>query len=199
MQALNTSVLAAEQHPPQTEPRDQFSSVQWYAAYTSANHEKKVAAELQRRSIESFLPLYSSVRRWKDRRVKLDLPLFPGYVFVHFPLQDRLRVLQVPGVVRFVGFNCCATPVPETDMARIRSILSDGLLAEPHPFLTAGRRVRVKSGPLAGVEGILLRRKNKLRFIMSVELIHRSVALEVEPVEIEPLAHEVANMKARYG
>ena len=185
---LNTSssLIPPAISPGPSEP-DVLASVHWYAAYTSANRERRVAAELERRSIECFLPLYSSVRRWKDRRVKLQRPLFPGYVFVHFLLQDRLRVLQIPGVVRFVGFNCCAAPVPDPDMARIRSILSDGVLVQPHPFLTVGRRVRVKSGLLTGVEGILLRRKNKLRFIMSLELIHRSVALEVEQADIEPL------------
>lgn len=165
------------------------SQVRWYAAYTAANHEKKIAAELARRSVECFLPLYSSLRRWKDRRVQLEMPLFPGYIFVHFAVQDRLRVLQVPGVVRFVGFGNGAVSVPEQDIAQIRAILDEGFRVEPHPYLTAGRRVRVRSGPLAGFEGIVARRKSKTRFVLSVALIQRSVALEIDGFELEPLAH----------
>jgi transcription antitermination factor NusG len=175
------ALLCANLHPVASE-------VCWYAAYTAANHEKKIAAELDRRSVECFLPLYSSLRRWKDRRVQLAMPLFPGYIFVHFAVQDRLRVLQVPGVVRFVGFGNGAIPVPEQDIARIRVILDEGFRAEPHPYLTAGRRVRVRSGPLAGFEGIVVRRKSKTRFVLSVALIQRSVALEIDGLELEPLA-----------
>ena len=163
------------------------AQVNWYAAYTSANHEKKVAAELERRSVECFLPLYDSMRRWKDRRVKLQMPLFPGYIFVHFSLQERLRVLQVPGVVRFVGFSNGAAVVPEVEIARIQQILEQGLRAEPHPYLVVGRRVRVKAGPLTGLQGIVVRRKKKLRFVVSVEMIMRSVAVEMDQFDLEPM------------
>ena len=175
-----TSVSLTERRAPGQDPLDSLVDVRWYAIYTSANHEKRIAAELERRSIECFLPLYSSVRRWKDRRVKLDLPLFPSYVFLHFALRDRLRALQIPGVARFVGFGSGATAIPELDIARIRDILNQGLRAEPHPYLTVGRRVRIQSGPLAGLEGILRRRKNKLRFVVSLQLIQRSVSVELE-------------------
>src|SRR5437899_2530661 len=119
----------------------------WYAAYTCAQHEKRVAAELEMREVEHFLPLYSSVRRWKDRRVTLDLPLFPGYVFARLALRDRLHVLQIPSVVRLVGFNGQPTVLPDTEMEIMRSRLSQSLRAEPHPFLTVGRRVRITGGP----------------------------------------------------
>src|SRR6267378_5914263 len=105
----------------------------WYAAYTCANHEKRVAAELGAREVEHFLPLYSSVRRWKDRRVNLDLPLFPGYIFVRFALRNRLRVIQIPSVVRLVGFGGYPTALPDTEMEIMRSGLSERLRAEPHP------------------------------------------------------------------
>src|SRR5689334_9140066 len=131
----------------------------WYAAYTRAQHEKRVAAELGMREVEHFLPLYSSVRRWKDRRVELELPLFPGYVFVRLALRDRLRVLQIPSVVRLVGFNGQATALPDSEMEIMRAGLSQSLRAEPHPFLTAGRRVRITGGPFAGLEGILKQKK----------------------------------------
>src|SRR5712692_8497274 len=120
--------------------------VRWYAAYTCAKHEKRVAAELGAREVEHFLPMYSSVRRWKDRRVTLDLPLFPGYVFVRLALRDRMRVVQIPSVVRLVGFGGLPTALPDTEMEIMRSGLSQSSGAEPHPFLTVGRRVRITAG-----------------------------------------------------
>src|SRR3984893_15304411 len=120
----------------------------WYAAYTCANHEKKVCEQLEQRSVESFLPLYETVRRWKDRRMRLQLPLFPGYVFVRMVLVDRLRVLQVPSVVRLVAFNGHLVALPDAEIAGLKNGLASGVRAEPHPVLAAGRRVRVKAGPL---------------------------------------------------
>ena len=131
----------------------------WYAAYTCAQHEKRVAEQLADRTVEHFLPLYASVRRWKDRRVQLDLPLFPGYVFVRVALLDRLRVLQIPSVVRLVGFGGLPTALPDEQVDLLRAGLAGQLRAEPHPFLTVGRRVRMVRGPLAGMEGIILRKK----------------------------------------
>jgi len=159
----------------------------WYAAYTCAKHEKRVAAELGTREVEHFLPLYSSVRRWKDRRVQLEFPLFPGYVFVRLALRDRLRVLQIPSVVRLVGFNGLPAALPDTEMELLWSGLSERLRAEPHPFLTVGRRVRIKSGPFAGLEGILKRKKSNLRVVISLELIQRSVAVDVDAADVLPL------------
>lgn len=158
----------------------------WYAIYTRASHEKRVAAELNARTVEHFLPLYSSVRRWKDRHVRLNLPLFPGYVFVRLALQDRLHVLQVPSVVRMIGFGGLPTALPDEEVEILRSGLADQLHAEPHPFLTVGRRVRIVSGPLAGFEGILRRKKNKLRFVVSIELIHRAFAVDVDARDVQP-------------
>jgi transcription antitermination factor NusG len=157
----------------------------WYALYTCANHEKHVAAELHARTVEHFLPLYNCVRLWKDRRITLALPLFPGYVFVCLALSDRLRVLQIPSVVRLVAFNGQPAALPDKDMEILRAGLSQRLVAEPHPFLTAGWRVRVRSGPLAGMEGILLRRRGKARFVVSVELIMRSLAVEVDEADLQ--------------
>lgn len=152
----------------------------WYAAYTRANHEKRVAGQLAGREVEHFLPEYESVRRWKDRRVRLQMPLFPGYVFVRIELRDRLRVLQVPGVARLVGFHGSPTAMPEEDMNRIREFLGQGLRAEPHPYLRAGRRVRVVRGPLTGLEGIVAGRKNGSRLVLSFEVIQRSMAVEMD-------------------
>lgn len=162
-----------------------FCEENWYAAYTSANHERSVASQLGVRGIEHFLPTYSSVRRWKDRRVTLSLPLFPGYVFVRMALRDRLPVVQVPGVARLVGFNGAPTPLRSEEIEGLKRGLVSGVRAEPHPFLTAGQRVRVRSGPLAGTEGILVRRKNLERFVISLELIQRAVAVELYGMDLE--------------
>jgi transcription antitermination factor NusG len=169
----------------------------WYAAYTCANHEKQVAAQLDVRAVEHFLPLYASVRRWKDRRVTLDLPLFPGYVFIRLALRDRLRVLEIPSVVRLVGFSGQAAALPDEEMEILRLGLGQSLGAEPHPFLRVGRRARVKAGPLKGMEGILVRRKNRERFVISLDLIMRSVAVEVAALELEPWGSVPSKLGAR--
>jgi transcription antitermination factor NusG len=154
--------------------------LRWYAVYTCANHEKRVADQFASRRVEHFLPQYESVRRWKDRKVQLQLPLFPGYLFVHLEAQKRLGVVQVPGVVRLVGFNGSPTPMPDEDISRIREFLGKGWRAEPHPYLQAGRRARVVRGPLAGMEGIVQWRKNRSRLVLSFDLIQRSMAIEMD-------------------
>jgi transcription antitermination factor NusG len=165
---------------------DIYLEPRWYAAYTCANHEKRVAEQLGERNVEHFLPLYETVRRWRDRRVRLQLALFPGYLFVRLALRDRLRVLQVPGVVRLVGFGERPIALPESEIETLRSGLDGGLCAQPHPYLTTGRRVQIKGGPLAGIEGILLRRKGNFRVVLSIELIMRSVAVEVDVADLMP-------------
>src|SRR5713226_83790 len=157
----------------------------WFAAYTCANHEKRVVEHFEARDVEHFLPLYASVRRWKDRRVQLELPLFPGYVFVRIALSARLRVLEVPGVVRLVGFNGQPYPLAEGEIESLRKGILNGSRIEPHPYLSVGSRVRIKSGPLAGVEGSLVRKKNSCRVVLSLDLIARSAAVEVDSVDIE--------------
>jgi transcription antitermination factor NusG len=163
-----------------------FQEPHWYAAYTRAQHEKRVAAELGMREVEHFLPLYSSVRRWKDRRVQLELPLFPGYVFVRLALRERLRVLQIPSVVRLVGFNGQPAALPDTEMEIMRSGLSQSLRAEPHPFLTVGRRVQIIGGAFAGLQGVLRRKKSGMRVVVSLGLIQRSVAVDVDIADVMP-------------
>jgi transcription elongation factor/antiterminator RfaH len=159
----------------------------WYAVYTIANHEKRVAEHLVRRSIEHFLPMYQSVRQWKDRRVQLQLPLFPGYLFVYLAERDRLRVSQTPGVARFVGFGGIPAALPDEEIDVLRTRLRNGMRAEPYAYMTAGQKVKVKSGSLTGLEGILVRRKNDTRLVISLDLIMRSVAVEIEGAEVEPI------------
>jgi transcription antitermination factor NusG len=160
-------------------------NLRWYAAYSCPNHEKSIARQFELRSIESFLPLYEKPSRWKDRTVKLQLPLFPGYVFVRLDAEEKLRVLQVPGVVRLVGFNGHPAPLLEEEMQALREGLSGSLHAEPCSYLQVGRRVRIKSGSLRGLEGILLKKKSGYRFVLSLGLIQRSMAVEVDAVDVE--------------
>jgi transcription antitermination factor NusG len=162
----------------------EYCEQRWYAAYTSANHEKRVSQQLGVRRVEHFLPLYSSVRQWKDRKVKLDMPLFPGYVFVRLALRDRLSVLQVPGVACLVGFNGTPAALPADEIEGVRASLVEGVRVQPHPYLAVGRRVRLQSGPLAGLTGIVVRRKSGLRFVVSVDLIQRSVAVELDEANL---------------
>ena len=164
-----------------------FWETRWYAAYTRANHEKKVRDHLERTSVPSLLPLYETTRRWKDRRKRLHLPLFPGYVFVRIALADRLSVLRVPGVAHLVGFNGLPCALPDEDVQAIQDCLSGGHEVRPHPYLQTGRRARVKSGPFQGLVGIILRTKNRTRFVLSLESIMRSIAVELEGTELEPI------------
>ena len=159
----------------------------WYAVYTCANREKSVAAELGAREVEHFLPLYNSVRRWKDRRVHLEVPLFTGYVFVRLAPCDRLRVVQIPGVVRLVGFGGVPAALPDAEIDIMRSGLLQGLRSEPHPYLTVGRRVRITAGPFAGLEGVLERKKGGLRVVVSLSLIQRSIATDVDSADVLPV------------
>jgi transcription antitermination factor NusG len=160
----------------------------WFAAYTSPRHEKHVSQQMERRGIQNFLPLYKSVRRWKDRRKELELPIFPGYLFVRMTLRERVNVLQVPGVVHLVSFQGRPAPVPDSDIEMLKRQLSQSGRLQPHPFLTVGRRVRVTGGPMSGMEGILARKKDKVRVVLSIELIQRAVAVEVDLSDIEPAA-----------
>jgi transcription antitermination factor NusG len=178
--AVNTSLLSMPGFPKDAEPN-------WYAVYTCANHEKRIVTQFDERSIENFLPLYETVRRWKDRRMRIALPLFPGYIFVRHSLRKRLDILQVPGVVRLVGFNNVAAPLPIEDIETLRNGLTRAYDAKPHPYLTIGRRVRVVHGPFDGLEGILLRRRGRLRVVLSIHLIMRSVAVDVDVADVQVL------------
>lgn len=162
-------------------------SENWYALYTCPRHEKRVAEQIERRSVPCFLPLYRSVRRWKDRRKELDLALFPGYVFVRMALANRLRVLQLAGVVRLVSFHGQPAALPAEEIQALQDRLSRGLKIEPHPYLRAGRRVQVSSGPMRGLEGIIVRTKDRCRVVLSIDLIMRSVAVEVDEADLEAM------------
>jgi len=164
---------------------DQSVEASWYALYTCARHEKRVAEQIERRNFPCFLPLYRSVRRWKDRRKELELALFPGYVFVRMSLVNKLQVLDLPGVVRLVSFKGQPAALPAEEIEALRDRLSGQFKIEPHSYIHTGRRVRVRSGPMEGMEGIVVRRKNRCRVIFSIDLIKRSLAIEVDEADLE--------------
>jgi len=163
------------------------SQMLWYAGYTASRHEKRVAEHFAQRGVEHFLPLYETIHRWNNGRHRVQLPLFPGYIFVHIALQERLRVLEVPGFVRLVGFNGLPHPLPEAEINKMKEALTKGVLAEPYPYLTVGTRVEIRNGPMQGMTGILLRRQNRCRVVISVDLIMRSMAVEVEAADVVPI------------
>lgn len=158
----------------------------WFAVHTRSRHEKSASEQLRCREVETFLPLYQSTRRWRNGDHDVQLPLFPGYTFVHIPLKDRLQVLKVPGVVRLIGFNGRPVPLEDEEVEGLRCALASGIKAAPHPYLTAGRRIRITAGPLNGRRGILIRRKGALRVVLSIELIQRSVLVDLGINELEP-------------
>jgi transcription antitermination factor NusG len=160
----------------------------WLAVYTTPRHEKRVAQHLRTREIEHFVALYRADRRWNDgSRVTLELPLFPGYVFVRIPMARRFRVLDIPGVLYIVGGTGKEPAMlPEADIEVLRNGLSQ-CRAAPHPYLTAGQRAIIRSGPLTGMEGIVVRTKSGCRVVLTLDLIRESIAVEVGSEDLEPL------------
>lgn len=157
----------------------------WYAAYTRSRHEKQVAQELDGRAIETYLPLYETARQWKNGRHLVQMPLFPSYTFVRVASRDRLDVLRVPGVVDLVGFGGVPMPLQEEEIAILKRAVSNGKNVEPHPFVTEGRKIQITAGPLAGLQGIVVRRSGQMQVVVSVELIQRSLLVKVDLTELE--------------
>ncbi len=160
----------------------------WYAVYTRSRHEKVVAEELCRRQVECFLPLRDVLSKWKDRRKLVQLPVFPGYLFVNTDMERRrIDVLRVPSVVRIVGFKGVPEPIPSEQIQAVKDLVFHQLEFDPHPYLHAGDRVRIVRGPLRGVEGILLEKKNRYRFVLSIDLIQQAVACEIDAEDVEKI------------
>jgi transcription antitermination factor NusG len=160
----------------------------WWALYTRHQHEKVVAEMLASKGFDIFLPLYESTRRWKDRRKVISLPLFPCYVFVRGGLDRKLQVVTTPGVHMILHRGDQVAVVPEQEIAAIQRAISGSYRVEPHPFLKCGTRVRVIRGPLEGVQGILVRKKNLSRLVVSVDMLAQSVAVEIPAWDVEPCA-----------
>ncbi len=183
-----TQQTALHTAPPEI-ARDATSELAWFAIQTMPRHERKVATELQRKGLHTFLPLFPSARQWSDRVRVLDMPLFPGYVFVQMsPAPDtRIAVLRSNGVTSFVGVRGVGVPIPETQIAAVQSILDQKLPFSPYPFFNIGQRICIRGGSLDGIEGVLTEIKGDLSLVISVDLIHKSLAIRVAGYRIEPI------------
>ena len=160
----------------------------WYAVYTVPQHEKSALKQLDMREIESFLPTYETVRVWKNRqRMKLILPLFPTYLFVHIDSRERAKVLQSPGVLQIVGNSRGCVPLPDSEVEFLRSDFCRQRI-EPYRDLVIGEKVRIKSGVMQGLQGTLVRKSNSMRFVLTLELINQHAAIQVAAEDLEPIA-----------
>jgi transcription antitermination factor NusG len=167
------------------EIRSAIAAPNWYAIFTRHQHEKSVAFALSKKSHEVYLPLYRSVRRWQDRAKALWLPLFPCYVFIRDGMDRQLQILTTPGVVHIVKWGGRPAIVPPSQLNAIRQIIESCPSVETHPYLQSGDRVRVKTGPLMGLEGILTRKKGVARLVVSMEMLGRSAAVEIDVLNVE--------------
>lgn len=164
----------------------------WYALRVKSKFENLASATLRGKGYQEFLPLYRSRRRWSDRVKQLDLPLFPGYLFCHFDAGSRLLpILTTPGVMSIVGAGKTPIPVTEEEISAIQAVVRSGLPAMPWPCLTVGSRILIEAGPLAGIEGIALDVDRKYRLLVSVPLLQRSVAVEIDREWARPLPSRV--------
>jgi len=159
----------------------------WHALHTRHQHEKVVAQALLGKGFEVFLPQYRTVHRWKDRRKELILPLFPNYVFIRGGLERMLILVTTPGIHSLVSWGGRPANIPPDEIEAVRRLVGSSLPVEPHPFLKCGDRVRIKSGPLAGIEGILVRKTRGFRLVLSVEMLSKSAAVEVDVAIVERL------------
>jgi transcription antitermination factor NusG len=158
----------------------------WFALHVRTRHEAGVAAHLEGMGYEDFLPLYKTRTRWSDRTKEVETPLFPGYLFCRFDPQNRLPILKTPGVIQVVGYSRQPIPVEETEIAAIQALVASGIPSQPWPYLEVGEKVRIQSGPLRGREGVLVEFKGTHRLILSIALLQRSVAVEIEAALVKP-------------
>jgi transcription antitermination factor NusG len=160
----------------------------WFAAYTMSRHEKRIASHCERIGIEPFLPLYTSQRSWKNRTtVDLQMPLFPNYIFVRLFSQDHGPVMRLPGLLSLVGNSSGPVVIPDGDMELLRRVIACKTI-EPHPFMTKGDKVRVMTGPLVGLMGVVVQKGNGLRFIVTLDVIGKSLSLQIEGSALERIA-----------
>jgi transcriptional antiterminator NusG len=165
------------------------NGLHWYAVWSRSRHEKLVASALTNVGVTTFLPLVREMHRWSDRRKSVDVPLFPGYVFVQIPdsPEAQLRVLRTSGVVHFVGTRQGAVPIQDKEINDVRAVLEQRVSCSPYPFLQLGQRVRIRGGSLDGIEGILVGRDSASKLVLSIQLIQRSLAVSVYNFDVEPV------------
>jgi transcription antitermination factor NusG len=163
-----------------------MSDVHWYALWTRSRHEQVVREQLQQKQIEAFLPTVTKWSRWKDRKKKIDWPLFPGYCFARFNAKERLPILKCTGVVNIISFEGEPAPIPEHEIDGIRQLVDSELAYDPCPLIKEGSMVEVMHGPLRGVIGRLVRKNEKARLVLSVDLIGQAVSVEVDAADVRP-------------
>ncbi|MGA1825485.1 MAG: transcription termination/antitermination protein NusG [bacterium] len=162
----------------------------WYAVQTNSRHEQVVYDRLVRKNFEAFLPKIEVWSRRKDRKKRIEVPLFRGYLFINCKLHDDnwLNILKTPGLARIIGFSEGPTPIDEEEINSIKILLQNDTVINPYPFLKLKRQVRIVNGPLAGVEGVLLKTdENKNKLVVSVTLLQRSICVEVNSIDVEPI------------
>jgi transcription antitermination factor NusG len=170
----------------------------WFAVQVKTTHEKRVASLFDYKAYEWFLPLYACRRRWSDRIKQLELPLFPGYIFCRISACERVPILKTPSVLRIVGIGYEPTPIDDQEIAGIQRVVKSGFGISPHPFLRTGQRVRIESGSLYGLEGLIADVRKRDRLILSVNLLQRSIAVEIDSASVTPIqspANRAAGMK----
>ena len=170
--------------------------IEWHAIHTRHQHERIVADSLRANGFEVFFPTYTVIRQWTDRRKQISLPLFPCYVFVRSCFERRFRIVTTPGVHSLVMLAGRPAPISDLEIDGIRKAVESKLRVEPHPFLDCGDWVRIHSGPLVGHQGILIRKKGSYRLILSLELLGKSAAVEVDAFSLEPLPHRHLSCKS---
>jgi len=168
----------------------------WYVVYTYPRHERAVADQLAHKSVEAFLPTYTKTSRWKDRRVKLELPLFPGYVFMRICIDQKLKALSIPSVIRILSFNGAPAPLNDADIDAVRLCIGRGAMLQPHSFIAIGERVRVRKGVFEGLEGIVVRHRNSCKLVVTIALIQKAVALELDADCLEHVRPSLAASSA---
>jgi transcription antitermination factor NusG len=164
----------------------QKGALAWFALQVRTRHETAIAGFLQAKGYEQFLPLYSVKKRWSDRVRVIEAPLFPGYLFCRLDPQYRLPVLKTPGVIQIVGYNRVPAPIEETEIHGIQTLVASGLPTQPWPFLAAGDPVQIESGSLRGLKGIVVKLKENSRLVVSITLLRRSVAVEIDSALVQP-------------
>jgi transcription termination/antitermination protein NusG len=187
IERLNSSFSALENS--KQPARSDFLKPEWYALYTRSRFEKKMLSELTDRQVEVFLPMREIISRWKDRKKRIWIPLFPGYIFVNHidTPENRFRILNIPGAVRFVSHEGHAEPIPEEQILYVRKFLESSISIDPYPYMQVGTRVEVIAGPLKGIHGILVEKRGRFRFVLQVDLIRQAVSVEIDASDVRPL------------
>jgi transcription antitermination factor NusG len=164
-----------------------LQALPWFALRLRSNYERTTVAHLRERGYQEFAPSYQVEKRWSDRTKQIEQFLFPGYIFCRFNPNDRLSILTAPGVVDVVGFGKLPERIPDAEIERVRRMVDSGLPVTPYPYVQVGQALLIERGPLTGVEGILVEVKGKVRLVVSVNLLQRSVSAEVDRQSIRPI------------